>query len=247
MTVTNSPNSPTDTIRQAMLESIRPGASGSKSTLSLSEQIALDLAERIVDDEYCPGDRIHEIAVSERFDVSRGPVREALRILERIGLIEILPRRGAVVTRLSEHEVQDLFEIRAVLFGLACRRVIRAKDLSIVQRINAQLDLLKNYASDPSAESAQHYVMLVQEMGLSLCHESGSEHLASVLRNLFYKTLRYSRLGLLSPERRQQSAHNWQILVQAIIEGNEDTADLAARTLVGDSSREAAKRIRNDQ
>ncbi|WP_457772517.1 GntR family transcriptional regulator [Phycobium rhodophyticola] len=53
--------------------------------LSLSEQIASQLADSIARGDYEPGDRIHEVAVSERFQVSRGPVREALRILEKRG------------------------------------------------------------------------------------------------------------------------------------------------------------------
>jgi DNA-binding GntR family transcriptional regulator len=67
-------------------------------TQSLSEQIAAQLSERIVTGLYAPGQRIMEQAIAAEFAVSRGPVREALRLLERDGLVTILPRRGAQIT-----------------------------------------------------------------------------------------------------------------------------------------------------
>jgi len=70
-------------------------------TLSLPEQIASRLSERIVAGTYAPGQRVMEQALAAEFAVSRGPVREALRILERDGLVTILARRGALVTNLS--------------------------------------------------------------------------------------------------------------------------------------------------
>ena len=64
-------------------------------TLSLPEQIAAQLAARITSGAYAPGQRIMEQAVAGEFAVSRGPVREALRLLEKDGLVTILARRGA--------------------------------------------------------------------------------------------------------------------------------------------------------
>ena len=236
-----------DAVRMAMLSSIRPGKSAGTATLSLAEQIALELAEQIVADRYPPGARIHEVAVSDQFDVSRGPVREALRILERIGLIEILPRRGAIVTSLSEAEVHNLFEIRAVLFGLACSRVAARQPLDLLDQLSTQLETLLPLATAEDSASAQAYVLGVQEMGLSLCNQADSEYLAGILRNLFYQTLRYSRLGLSSVARRKESAQNWVRLLQALRERDTTEADAAARTLVGDSSREAARRLREEE
>src|SRR5687768_12783860 len=83
-------------------------------TLSLPEQIAARLSERIVSGACRPGQRIMEQALAAEFTVSRGPVREALRILERDGLVTILPRRGALVTDLSISEVKEIFDIRAM-------------------------------------------------------------------------------------------------------------------------------------
>ncbi|MDE1164018.1 MAG: GntR family transcriptional regulator [Pseudomonas sp.] len=89
-----------------------------KAPDSLSEQIAHYLADRIIRGELKPGERIQELKVTQSLNVSRGSVREALLILERRHLIVILPRRGAQVTVLDEHNVQSLCTLMSEMYIL---------------------------------------------------------------------------------------------------------------------------------
>lgn len=89
-----------------------------KAPDSLAEQIAHYLAERIIRGEMKPGERIQEQKVTLALNVSRGSVREALLILERRHLIAILPRRGAHVTELTEHNVRSLCALMSELYIL---------------------------------------------------------------------------------------------------------------------------------
>ena len=89
-----------------------------KAPDSLCEQIAHYLAERIIRGELAPGQRIQEQKVTQALNVSRGSVREALLILERRHLVAILPRRGAHVTRLDEHNVRSLCDLMGELYIL---------------------------------------------------------------------------------------------------------------------------------
>ncbi|UZD97290.1 GntR family transcriptional regulator [Pseudomonas corrugata] len=89
-----------------------------KAPDSLAEQIAHHLAERIIRGEMKPGERIQEQKVTLALNVSRGSVREALLILERRHLIVILPRRGAHVTELTEHNVRSLCTLMSELYIL---------------------------------------------------------------------------------------------------------------------------------
>ena len=91
--------------------------------LTLPEQIAERIFERIASGEYAPGARIREATLAVQFDVSRAPVREALRILENDSVVRILPNRGAHVTQLSVKEVSDIFEIRRKLSGAMVSRL----------------------------------------------------------------------------------------------------------------------------
>ena len=78
---------------------------------SLSEQIAKYLAASIIQGKLRPGERIQEARVVNELSVSRGSVREALLILERRYLINILPRRGAVVAELTPDKVTQLYDL----------------------------------------------------------------------------------------------------------------------------------------
>ena len=96
-----------------------------KAQESLSEQIAQHLARQIIRGEMLAGDRIQELRIAGELEVSRGSVREALLILERRHLIDILPRRGAVVKDMSEAHVLSLYELAQVLLGLVVRKAIK--------------------------------------------------------------------------------------------------------------------------
>ncbi len=228
------------------LGSIRPGLTEGPHALSLAEQIATQLAESIINEEYAPGARIHEIAVSEQFQVSRGPVREALRILENAGLVSIQPRRGAIVTNLTVEEVDDIFEIRAVLVGLAARRLARnfpPKNLSQIEERIAKLQDLTTQAD----QDAARYVTISQELSFLLCAGTGSEQLTSIVYSLFHQTIRYTRIGLSTPERRQNSAKTWAKLLMNIRAGAEDEAERTARELVDNSRAMAIKMLRSEE
>ena len=90
---------------------------------SLAEQIARHLASRIIDGELRPGERIQEARVVNELDVSRGSVREALLILESRHLINILPRRGAVVAELTEQHVHSLYDLYVTLLTMLAQKV----------------------------------------------------------------------------------------------------------------------------
>ena len=91
---------------------------------SLSEQIAQHLGQRIITRDLQPGERIQELKVSGELNVSRGSVREALLILERRHLVDIFPRRGAVVSSLTPDSVNSLYDIYIDLLCMLGRKVL---------------------------------------------------------------------------------------------------------------------------
>lgn len=218
-----------------------PGANPSAPlTQSLPEQIAARLSERITSGAYAPGRRVMEQEVSLEFGVSRGPVREALRLLERDGLVTILPRRGAQVTRLSIEEVREIFDIRASLNGLRDRQIAESADRArLLPALERGVERLAQLAPVPA--DADAYVETVFELNRLLNDSTPNRRLRAILASLALQTLRYSRLGLLTPQRRQQSVGNWRRLVKAVREGSGLEAQRAAEQRVLDS-RDAAIR-----
>jgi DNA-binding GntR family transcriptional regulator len=90
-----------------------------KAKESLTEQIAHHLEQRIILGEMGPGERIQELRIAAELDVSRGSVREALLLLQRRHLVDIFPRRGAMVASIGAAEVRDFFELWLMLIERA--------------------------------------------------------------------------------------------------------------------------------
>ncbi len=128
---------------------------------ALHQEVAVRLRQRIVEGEIAPGCKLNERELSELLQVSRTPLREAIKMLASEGLVELLPNRGAVAAQLSTQAVIDTFEVIAGLEGqsgeLAAQRIsdaelaeIRAlhyemlaaftrRDLSTYYRLNASI------------------------------------------------------------------------------------------------------------
>lgn len=86
---------------------------------SLHQEVANRLRQRIIEGELDPGKKLNERELCEVMNVSRTPLREAVKMLAAEGLVELLPNRGAVVARLTEQDVLDTFEVIAGLEGLS--------------------------------------------------------------------------------------------------------------------------------
>src|SRR5690242_9948934 len=82
---------------------------------SLVGKIASDVAKAISEGRLAPGDELNSVDLASRYGTSRTPVREALMLLEKEGLVEIPPRRRPRVARIDLKEIEDLYTIREVL------------------------------------------------------------------------------------------------------------------------------------
>src|SRR3954451_7687434 len=91
------------------------------SSPTLSEAMRVRLADEITSGHLKPGGEIDEQAVAERFGVSRTPVREALRDLAALGLVEIEPRRGVRVATLTSERLGEMFEVMAETEAMCAR------------------------------------------------------------------------------------------------------------------------------
>lgn len=110
---------------------------------SVPESLRDSLQERILNGEFREGDALIQDAIAEEYDVSRMPVREALRQLEACGLIAMRTHKGAVVTSVPTEQIEELFELRALL---ECDLIVRAikrmtdQDIAEARAILEQLE-----------------------------------------------------------------------------------------------------------
>ncbi|MFF8392850.1 GntR family transcriptional regulator [Streptomyces sp. NPDC016172] len=109
----------------------------------LADEVADRIREAIFTGTYAPGAQLREVELSGVLQVSRGPVREALRVLEREGLVHCAWHRGTTVTTLSPEDVAELTSLRGALEDLAVRRVIELasdEDLASLDKVAALME-----------------------------------------------------------------------------------------------------------
>lgn len=101
----------------------------------LRDIVCDELRVQIINGQYAPGEHLVEDKLARELGVSRNPVREALRVLQAEGFIDMIPRRGAVVVTLSDLEVRDIFDVRMALERLAAQLAARRADQQDVDEL----------------------------------------------------------------------------------------------------------------
>lgn len=209
---------------------------------SLPAQIAERIGDAIIDGSLLPGARLKEAELALHFAVSRAPVREALRILEGQGLIRLLPQRGAQVTALTVSEVEDLFELRAALFGIVARRLVARVNDEDLERFGRAVDELGRLSRQ--AEDGGEYAQLSYQLSLDLAAASGSDRLLDWIRSFSRQTTRYTRLALSTKTRRLESARNWRAYVRALKARDAEEAIACGKKLVEDAAQNACRALK---
>ncbi|MCC7275614.1 MAG: FCD domain-containing protein [Alphaproteobacteria bacterium] len=101
---------------------------GALAPAPLASRVQGALERMILEGALAPGERLNEIALARRLGVSRGPVREAARALERTGLVTVIMNRGAFVRALSVDEAIDIYELATLLFAFASAQLSQTVD-----------------------------------------------------------------------------------------------------------------------
>lgn len=117
------------------------------SSVTTVDKLADDLAEAILSGEFAPGSRLDEQLLAQRYSVSRTPVREALRQLATTGLIEIRPRRSAVVASVTPAQLEELFIAMGELEATCARLSALSMGPTERRRLQALHDEMKDLAA----------------------------------------------------------------------------------------------------
>jgi DNA-binding GntR family transcriptional regulator len=158
--------------------------------------------------------------------------------------VAVLPRRGAVVTSLSADELRELFEIRAGLFEIVVRKVVAARPPELLAAMRAGVARLEALADDPAGGDA--YAETVHRLILISARFAGNERLRRMIAALSLQSIRYSKLGLASIDRRRRSVKMWKQASRALERGDAEQMMLLARQRSEDSADEAARLLDQD-
>jgi DNA-binding GntR family transcriptional regulator len=183
----------------------------------LRQQVLDGLRQAIIDGRLAPGARLIERELTQMMGVSRTVIREALRQLESEGLIATIPNKGPVVRELTPAEAKDLYNIRAVLEGLAARLFVENASGEQVRKLAQALEVV--VAAYESGD-AQQVLGTKNRFYEVLFEGAGSETLSSMLNTLHARIWRWRALGLSHPERSaarsKESIRNLRAVLAAI-------------------------------
>ncbi|HEY4164189.1 MAG TPA: FCD domain-containing protein [Dongiaceae bacterium] len=161
---------------------------------SLTSVLQHEIEELVLSGSYRSGQRLNEKALAERFNVSRGPVREACRALAKMGLLELIPNRGVLVRQVSQREAEDLYDVRATLFGLAARLTAARVTPQQMALLDDQLERMEAAAETRSLDK---YYPLNLKFHESILEFSGNLRLVDEYFRLIKELHLFRARGLL--------------------------------------------------
>ena len=184
------------------------------------------LREAIKTGGLTPGERLMEIQLAEELGVSRTPVREAIRKLELERFVVMIPRRGTYVANLSLKDINEVFEIRAALDGLAA-------GLAAERITEEELEQLERLLVEISEHIDQHdnekIVATDEAFHDILYRASRNERLVGIIYNLREQFTRFRSVSINYPGRLQNTLEEHRQLVEAIARREPDMAQQKAR------------------
>lgn len=199
---------------------------------SVPEAVASSLRTRILNGEFRDGDQLRQEAIAAEYDVSRMPVREALRQLEAEGLVQLLTHRGAIVTSLSPAEVGDLFSLRMLIEPDVLRQAIPRMAPS---DFAASEDVLRRLEAAYRDHDIPAWGALNWEYHRSLYAPAGRAQTLAVLQTVNNQTDRYVRLQLLVTGELGKAELEHRALLELCREGDHARAGAFLRQHIADA------------
>ena len=205
---------------------------------SRSELAYQKLRQAIEAGELKPGQRVMEVEIAEWLEVSRTPVREALRRLESEGMLEMEPRNGLVVASISRQAMLELYVMREVLEGTAARLCARnASDIEIME-LQALVKREERLADSP--EGLARHNRLFHEAVHRGAHNRYLEKSLSAVNDSMWLL---GKSQMLLPERARTALVEHAELFDAINRRDADVAEAIARRHVQSARRERLKQL----
>jgi DNA-binding GntR family transcriptional regulator len=189
---------------------------------TLREKILETIRESILKGTLSPGEKVAEPELAERFGISRTPIREAFRQLESEGYLTVIPRKGAVVTSLSERDVQEFYAIKSILEGYAARMAAENLTTKDIERLEAINNRLEQLAKEGDVKT---FFRIHQEFHELFIRAAGNERLFEIISQLLMKFNRLRMASLSLPGRMEISVQEHHKIIAAFKSKDGELAD----------------------
>jgi DNA-binding GntR family transcriptional regulator len=192
-----------------------------RRTQSLTAIVSKELERMILSGELKAGERLTEQALASRLGVSRGPVREATRALERAGLVTVIANQGVFVRQIGFEEALEIYDLRAVVFGFACERLaarISAEQQAELVDLVAQMD-----EAIERGDSTSYYGLNLRFHDIMMTF-AGHGRARQVYDSLINETHLFRQRALGSKESMRESNGEHMAILDAIAAGDGERA-----------------------
>ncbi len=180
---------------------------------ALAVEITNRLRQMILEGQLEAGEKINEKLLTEQFGVSRTPLREALKVLAAEGLLDLIPHRGAVITRQSEDELAEVFHVLAALEGLAGELATLAASDADLNEIEAMTQKLRRSYEETDRPT---YFRINQAIHKAILRATGNETLQRSHELLAYRVQRARYQANLTPERWRAAVEEHEAIAKAL-------------------------------
>lgn len=201
---------------------------------SLVAKIALDVGTRIIEGTLAPGSDVNSVELAQRFGTSRTPVREALLLLEKQGLVEIPARRRPTVVDLSLMPVQDIYDVRALLSGNVAELVCQRRTAADLAQMKDGLDRMRKAADDGDVQA---YFWANVSYNDTVATAARNAVLADLIDSLGLRVLQLRRRSMSPPLRMERSLADHERLFQAYKTRDGDLARALSGAIIRDAYR----------
>lgn len=208
-----------------------PGA-GDEEPKNAADRVYGAVRAGILGGTYEFGARLGEVELADTFGVSRTPVREALRRLDSEGLIETLPNRGARVRSWSGHELDDIFDLRALLEGHAAGLAAGRAGRDDIAMLHALCDEMDRVSRGGRAYDLDRLADVNGRLHQQILELSGNALLPQLVRSITQLPMVVSTFGHYSADQLQRSMRQHRELVEALAAHDSQWADSVMRSHV---------------
>jgi len=201
-------------------------------TSSLASVVQQEVERAILAGEYAPGTKLTEAMLAQKLGVSRGPVREAFRMLEEAGLVRTEKNRGVFVRDIPIDEAVEIFDLRAAMDELVGRQLAANITAPQLKEVRAMVDAMEKAVK---AEDARQYHLLNLQFHDRLVEMAGNRKLTAIYRKLIKELSLFRRLNLADSWLLPISAGEHRQILKAIASGDPEAAGRAMFQHVMDS------------
>lgn len=196
---------------------------------TIVDEVVRVLTVRIIHGELPPNTRLIEENLAQEFGISRPPIRESFRALEREGLVTITPRKGVRVKAIESREVEEIYECRSALSSLAVRLASQRMNPRTADTLGQIVREMFEAARDQDLDT---YVSLNIAFHDLVGVAAGNETLRNLIRSLGTRVWRFRYLSLSPPHRMQRSAELHEELLGALVVGDGERAETLGRRII---------------